>query len=477
MSRRGLEAAGRSPARTTYLGSTVGIVLLLVTTTAIAVFALAVLLGKQLERNVRTDAFEAAERTGRVFASLALHGDAVQSGRLTAHARADVDAAARADHEIAAIRVYTRSGRVAYASEGPFPGMTPSDGTMDAFSGRTTSRLTRAGGRELVEVNLPLRTPGRVGPVAVTTVYLPYSPTRSAIATQNRGTRLLLTGVGILLLLVTVPLTVRAARSLAGGRRHVGLQRELRRGLADQELTLHYQPKLEMTTGAVVGTEALVRWNHSELGLLGPERFIPQAEQAGLIGPLTMRVFDMAISQIAHWRRDGVALPPVAVNLSPVVLADAGLALELGKMLERHGVAAEDVVIEMTETSVMSDAGQGYGALVELDRMGFSLSLDDFGTGHSSLARLDQLPLTEVKIDRSFTSRMAEPGTGRLVSVMIDLVHDLGMRVVAEGVESEEVARLLMAAGCRFAQGYHYARPMPARQLEAWLAARPLVRA
>jgi len=166
----------------------------------------------------------------------------------------------------------------------------------------------------------------------------------------------------------------------------------------------------------------------------------------------------------------------VAVNLSPAMLTDPDLPLRLAALLERHRVSATDVVIEMTESSMATNADEAQRMLARLDELGFRMSLDDFGTGYSSLARLDQMPLTEMKIDRSFVARMAQGDTRRLVVTMIDLAHDLGMRVVGEGVESEEVAAVLADAGCDLAQGFHYARPMPAADLAEWLSNRNQLR-
>jgi len=178
------------------------------------------------------------------------------------------------------------------------------------------------------------------------------------------------------------------------------------------------------------------------------------------------------VAQVARWRAEGTNLPPVAVNFSPATLGDTELAGKLSVLLDRHEVSARDVVIEMTESSMAANADVSHGVLAALDHLGLTLSIDDFGTGYSSLARLDQLPLTEMKIDRSFVMRVAEGGTIRLVMTMIDLAHDLGMRVVGEGVESQEIADVLAQSGCDIVQGFHFARPMPADDLAEWLRAR-----
>ena len=235
-------------------------------------------------------------------------------------------------------------------------------------------------------------------------------------------------------------------------------------------MVLHFQPQVDLLSGMVVGSEALVRWQHPEQGLLGPERFIARAEETGQIHELTMRVFDLALKQVAAWQHAGVELPPVAVNLSPAMLTDPDLPLRLAALLERHRVSATDVVIEMTESSMATNADEAQRMLARLDELGFRMSLDDFGTGYSSLARLDQMPLTEMKIDRSFVARMAAGGTEAPGQVtMIDLAHDLGMRVVGEGVETANVAAILADAGCDLAQGFYYARPMEAAELAEWL--------
>ena len=364
-----------------------GLLLLLVVPTVIAVVALAILLGSQLEDKLRQDALDSAERSGQVFASLMFDADEFENGRLKgADTFGDLRQAIRADNTVMAVRLYSAPDRVIFATDRALRGEADAvDEVTRAFAGETTSEVTTLGqeqsrsedttpasGAKVLEVNLPIRAPGRRRPTLVAAVFLPYGDTNAAIASQIARTRLLIAGVALLLVAIVIPLFIRGARSMAGGRRHTRFQREMRDALKRDELVLHYQPKVDLRSGAVVGTEALVRWQHPEHGLLAPDRFIPQAEETGLIEPLTMRVFELALAQVARWRAEGTDLPPVAVNFSPATLGDTELAGKLAVLLERHEVAARDVVIEMTESSMAANADVSHGVLAALDHLGLT---------------------------------------------------------------------------------------------------------
>jgi diguanylate cyclase (GGDEF)-like protein len=252
----------------------------------------------------------------------------------------------------------------------------------------------------------------------------------------------------------------------------LGLLAELRRAIAEDELVLHYQPKVALGTGAVIGVEALVRWQHPTRGLLAPDQFVPLAERTGAVADLTRWVVDAAVAQHAAWRAEGTELP-IAVNLAAANIVDLALPDAIGELLERHGVAGERLECEISEHTVMADAVRAADVLDRLRALGVRLSLDDFGTGRSSLAYLKRLPLDEVKIDRSFVSGMTEDENDAvIVRSTIDLARNLGLAVVAEGVESAEIMRELERLHCDIAQGYHLSRPLPPRQLIAWLAGR-----
>jgi len=235
---------------------------------------------------------------------------------------------------------------------------------------------------------------------------------------------------------------------------------------------VQYQPKSDPATGRVYGAEALVRWEHPEHGRVSPDEFIPLAEQTGLIRPLTTLVLDTALAACAQWRREGHHLG-VAVNLSTRSLTDAELPAQVAEALRRAGLPAAALTLEITETGVMQDVARAVAVLRELRSLGVRLSVDDFGTGQSSLAYLKQLPIHEVKIDKAFVLGLADDdGDAAIVRAAIDLGHALGLRVVAEGVEDVVTLRLLADRGCDLVQGYHVSRPLPADGIPRWLATR-----
>jgi diguanylate cyclase (GGDEF)-like protein len=254
--------------------------------------------------------------------------------------------------------------------------------------------------------------------------------------------------------------------------RRLTLVSELRAALHTGAIEVHVQPQARLADGAVVGVEALVRWQHPEFGWVPPDEFIPIAERSGLIGPLTTRVLDAALSACARWRAAGHDLG-VAVNLSARSLHDADLVEEVARLLRRHGVPAARLTLEVTEGSVMADPTRAIALLHQLRDLGVRLSVDDFGTGYSSLSYLKRLPVHEVKVDRSFVATLAEGGEDvAIVRAIIDLGRHLGLQVVAEGVEDAAGWELLSSMHCDLVQGWHLARAMPTAELLPWLTAR-----
>jgi diguanylate cyclase (GGDEF)-like protein len=253
--------------------------------------------------------------------------------------------------------------------------------------------------------------------------------------------------------------------------RRLALVGELRAALANDGLELYYQPQVNMADRTVCGAEALLRWNHPEHGFIAPDEFIPIAEHSGLMAPLTSWVMETALTQLAKWRSQGSDLA-IAVNMSARSMADPGLVDEIQALLVKTGVPADRLVLELTETSVMTDLAQGLDILQRLDATGAHLSIDDFGTGYSSLARLARLPVHEVKIDRSFVMGLAADDGSNAVIVRstIDLARNLGLRVVAEGVEDLAAWDMLAALRCDAAQGFFLTRPLPAAAFEEWVA-------
>ncbi len=239
--------------------------------------------------------------------------------------------------------------------------------------------------------------------------------------------------------------------------------------IAKRELVLHYQPKVELITGRVVGAEALVRWVDPDRGLVYPDEFIPVAEQEGLIGALTAFVVEEAAHQHARWRSVGLNLP-VAVNLSPGALSD-DLPSTVAALLDELQLDRSALEFEVTETAVMAEPARATAVLTALAEHGSTLALDDFGTGFSSLAYLRNLPVAVVKIDKSFVMGLPDnEADAHLVRGTIELARGLGKRVVAEGVETLAAVELLLLLGCDVGQGYHWSRPVPAGDLAAWVA-------
>jgi diguanylate cyclase (GGDEF)-like protein len=254
--------------------------------------------------------------------------------------------------------------------------------------------------------------------------------------------------------------------------RRLMLVSELRAALNQDRIEVHVQPQAQLSTGDTVSVEALVRWNHAELGFIPPDEFIPIAERSGLIGLLTTRVLDASLAAVADWRRQGVDLG-VAVNLSARSLQDTDLLDEVSRLLRRHGVPASRLTLEVTESSVMADPTRAIALLHQLRALGVRLSVDDFGTGYSSLSYLKSLPVQEVKIDRSFVIGLSSQGEDvAIVRAIVDLGRHLGLEVVAEGVEDEATWDLLASMGCDLAQGWHHGRPMPVADLVPWLQVR-----
>ena len=247
---------------------------------------------------------------------------------------------------------------------------------------------------------------------------------------------------------------------------------ELREALTRGELEVHYQPQAHLRTGNVDAVEALVRWRHPQRGLVPPDEFVPLAESSGLIEQVTARVLDAALAQVAAWRAEGLHLA-VAVNVSVRDLAAGLLVDDVTRALARHAVPPDALQLELTEGSLFSESHAAAAALRSLDALGVRLSLDDFGTGWSSLGRLRRLPVREIKVDRSFVQRMCSDGRDRaIVRSIVDLAGGLGMRVVAEGVEDRATWDLLRELGCDAAQGWLLSPAQPAAVLTPWLHAR-----
>ncbi len=254
----------------------------------------------------------------------------------------------------------------------------------------------------------------------------------------------------------------------------LGLEAALLTAIEHRQLVLYYQPALDPATGQVHRVEALVRWQHPDLGLIPPNDFVPLAEETGLSHPLTRLVLEMALDQTAQWHAGGLALQ-VSVNLSPANCTDPQLPDEVAAMLAARNLPPAALRLEVTEHAALDPSAEQ--VLTRLHHLGVSLALDDFGTGFSSLSHLRRLPVADIKIDRSFIAALADDPTDTvIIRSTIDIAHGLGCTVTAEGVEDEHTVHGLYRLGVDTIQGYHVCRPIPAGELRRWLQQTPQVR-
>jgi diguanylate cyclase (GGDEF)-like protein len=247
---------------------------------------------------------------------------------------------------------------------------------------------------------------------------------------------------------------------------------DLPQALMNGDLRLWFQPKLDLKTGEIYGAEALVRWQHHELGLLMPDTFIGAIEQAGSIAHLTRWVLREAVARCAAWRKQGVTLS-VAVNISVDDLTDEYLPYFLLEIMQKHKLAPHMLTLEVTESAIMHNVQKSLAVVNCIHELGFRLSIDDFGTGHSALGQLKRLPVDELKVDKAFIMGASDDGKDdAILRSIIGLAHDLGLNVVAEGVENDAVIARLASLGCEHAQGYGIGKPIPQEQFLAWIAQR-----
>ncbi len=253
----------------------------------------------------------------------------------------------------------------------------------------------------------------------------------------------------------------------------LALVAELRRAIEERQLVVWYQPKIDLGSRRLIGAEALVRWNHPRHGMMPPDEFIGLAEHTGLIGPMTTYVLEEALQQCLAWRTSGSPDFKVAVNLSVKNLMDVELPRHINALLTKCRLVPDALQLEITESSIMEDPERAIEVLTRLHEMGIGIAIDDFGTGYSSLAYLRRLPVDEMKIDRSFVrGMMSSENDAVIVRSVIDLGRNLGLVVVAEGIEDRESMERLEALGCTVGQGYHIARPMDTEGFDSWAASR-----
>jgi EAL domain-containing protein (putative c-di-GMP-specific phosphodiesterase class I) len=438
----------------------------------------AILLSSLLATSVYREAQRNAGEDARLTADLGLTA-ALADGRLT---RADrriarsVFAAARRSHPLTGIAVWTTSGAILW---------TIGDGNMErggrfpaVVRAALAARATRTAGSSLpgvgrtVEAGVPVHARGRR--IVAQFVFSRRGVEQLVTAAKRRV--YLGVGLGALFFYAALlPSLIRLARRLPPrpGRRRRRALAELRRAVTRYELLVHYQPKVRLETRETVGVEALARWAHPERGMVGPAEFIALAEDDHqLLADVTSRILDCAVRDCARWQRNGRELP-VAVNISAPMLRPGPLVQCVRDTLARHDLDPRFLTLEITESAIMEHGAEAVAVLSEVRALGVAVSIDDFGTGYSSLARLRSFPPDELKIDRAFVHGLAtEERNLALVRLIVDLGADLGLRVVAEGVEDEATLALLESLGCRVAQGYLFAAPLPELDLLQWLDGR-----
>jgi EAL domain-containing protein (putative c-di-GMP-specific phosphodiesterase class I) len=247
---------------------------------------------------------------------------------------------------------------------------------------------------------------------------------------------------------------------------------QVRPALEREEFVLFYQPKIDLASGRVTGVEALIRWRHPQQGMLAPLEFMPTIEQTALIGAMTRYVIDHALKQLAAWRQQGIELG-MSVNLSACNLHDPTLPEDIESLLKTYATPRGALTVEVTESAAMADTDRALRVLGALRRLSVGVSIDDFGSGHASIAYLARLPATELKIDRSLITRMCESSRDEAIArTTIDLARHLDLCVVAEGIETAKVAERLAQLGCTTGQGYLISRPLPHDELTEWLRER-----
>ncbi|MGH6918385.1 MAG: putative bifunctional diguanylate cyclase/phosphodiesterase [Geminicoccaceae bacterium] len=255
-------------------------------------------------------------------------------------------------------------------------------------------------------------------------------------------------------------------------RQRKALEQDLHHALQRNEFEIHYQPQIDLATRTMVGVEALLRWHHPKHGLILPDRFIPLAEDTGLILPIGAWVLEQACNQARQWQRAGLPQFRMSVNLSPVQFRDPDLAVLVRGALERSGLAPDHLELEITERTLMEDTETNLAILRELKQLGVKISIDDFGVGHSSLGYLRRFTFDEIKLDRSFVAALEhDPSAAAIVRATLSLGHSLGLDAVAEGVESAEQLAMLDAEGCTLAQGYYFSPPVHVQEINSMVRA------
>ncbi len=437
---------------------------------AVFVTSLAVGLGRLLHDSIRDAALSGAEQMGQLFAELEIGEEEYSGQNLAPETPGDLDGVVEDSESLQVARLWGPELNLLYSSDREFARAVPNEVALrKAFGGVIASRLSGGADTEpLLEIYVPIELAGDRQPRSVLEVHLPYEAVEEAIDYRTRNLTIVIVVAALLFYLALLPSVLRGSRALADlyDARQIPLQRRLRRAMHDGEFDLNYQPKLDLGTGRIDGVEALLRWRLEDGSTVPAADYIPLVEPTPVMQALTMHVFELAVGQSARWAAQGIELG-VAVNISICNLREADFPERLVRVTAAHGRSPMHFTLEVTESAVGQQAELESRTLKELRTHGFTISIDDFGTGESSLSRVDAVEFQEVKIDRSFMRKLEADPT--VVAGIINLAHALGARTVAEGVESDAVVRQLVAIGCDAIQGFHLAQPMPAEELVSWL--------
>jgi EAL domain-containing protein (putative c-di-GMP-specific phosphodiesterase class I) len=389
-------------------------------------------------------------------------------------------AAARTGN-VDSLAVWDTKGRIVYATDHAQidKQYLPSPAVKQALEGEgqtvamvqngATSPIDKKAGKQ-VHVAVPLYSAKGKKPIAAFEIHVPYAPIAAEISRRTKRINFVLLGAMLLFMAALWPNLLAASRALkkqSDPKKKLMLA-ELRKAIDEQQLELHYQPKVDLRTGAVPSVEALVRWNHPKKGRVSPGEFMPVAADSDLMGELTIHLIELALRDCAAWRANGVTAG-VDVNLSEANVLDPQLPVEVERLLAKWDLPSKAIGFELTEQAIQSNPEKAGVVMRDLSDRGVRLGLDDFGTGYSSLAVLRDLPIREIKIDRAFVNGLTtSPADETIVRSTIGMAHDLELSVTAEGVEDEDTLRMLAELGCDEAQGYFFAKPLDLATLLAW---------
>ena len=459
----------------------------------LVVAALVYVVGGVMSNDIRKEQIDGARERAELLAQAAfaprLQGPLDDHGARKLRALDAAAIAAQRSGDLASLAVWDRNSQIVYASDhrqidkvyrAPAAVRAALAGkTVVEVSEGATSPVDKTSGKQ-IQVAVPLN--GRDGKGrtrAAFELHVPYGPVATEISRRSGRIKLILLAAAALFFAAVFPRLLSASRALRSQSDPAGrvLVRELGRAIDDGGLRLDYQPKVNLRTGEVNSVEALMRWEHPRKGLLSPAEFLPVVAKSDLIGPLTIHLLDQGMRDCSAWRAQGMAAG-VDLNLAAANVLDPLLPGEVQRLLEKWKLPASALGLELTESAVAADLNGALAVLRHLADMGVRLAIDDFGTGYSSLSVLRDLPIRELKIDRSFISGLINSSADeRLVRSTIGLAHDFDVIAVAEGVEDEATLIRLAEMGCDQAQGYYFSRPVGLEALMQWFEAPSLAAA